>query len=309
MKKALIFGVGGFVGAYLVQEFVEHGYEVHGTDMFDQVNIDGLVSYRKANLLEEDAVSQLIGDVGPTHIVNLAGMSSVGQSWNAPQLTMSVNVNGALNILEAVRKLELDCKVLFIGSSEEYVPSEEPMDESRPIAANNPYGISKVALEDFVKIYRHEYGIKVYLVRAFNHIGIGQRDSFVMPSWCRQVAEIAASKKNGEIHVGNLSVYRDFTDVRDVVRAYRMIIESDKQMETYNVGSGEAHSLRDILEYLIGLSGVSIDIIVDKDRIRPNENRMICCDHSKVTRELGWEPERDIFETIRKMYEYYLEKV
>lgn len=307
-KRALIFGAGGFVGSYLVRELCENGYEVYGSDMPDIIQIDGLAGYEPCDLLDPDAVEAQIRKIMPTHIFNLAGMSSVGQSWKEPQLFMEVNTVGALNILEAVRGCSPAARVLFIGSSEEYEPKEEPLGEDTAVEANNPYGISKAALEDFVTLYRKEYGLKVYHVRAFNHTGIGQRDSFVIPSWCRQAAQIARSGKPGQMRVGNLSVRRDFSDVRDIVRAYRMIIESDGCEKTYNVGSGKAHALKDILDYIISLSAEPVEIVVDEERIRAADNPVICCDHTRITEELGWEPEHDIFDTIKEMYEYYYAK-
>lgn len=308
MKKALIFGVAGFVGRYLSAELAANGYEVYGSDMPDTADVPELLSYTKCDLLDYESVGKTIREVSPTHIFNLAGISSVGQCWKMPQLAMSVNVIGAVNILEAVRAEAADCHVLFIGSSEEYEPRDEAVDETVPIVANNPYGISKVALEEFVALYRKEYGLKVYHVRAFNHTGVGQRDSFVIPSWCMQAADLSKKGEDGELHVGNLEVKRDFSDVRDIVRAYRMIVESKRSDVTYNVGSGTAHSLRDILKHIISFADVNIKVVVDEDRIRPNENPLICCNHDRITADLGWEPEYDIYDTIKEMYEYYLHR-
>ena len=255
--------------------------------------------------MQAKEVEKLIGQIQPDIIVNLAAISSVGASWNMPQTTMAINVIGALNIMEVARKSEQKPRILFVGSSEEYVISENPLDENTRLNANNPYGISKVTQEQFAKLYREQYGLKIYCVRPFNHTGIGQRDSFVLPSFCKQVAEIDKSGKDGKIQVGNLKVKRDFSHVKDVVRAYRMIVESDNCNQIYNVGSGNAYSLEDMLTYIIGLSNQHIEIEVDQNRIRPTDQPVICCDRSLIGKELGWEPQYNVYDALKEMYECY----
>lgn len=306
MKKVLIFGIGGFVGRYLSEEFKKNGYEVAGSDVRRTDSIPEYVSFTAADLLDGDAVKALVADVSPDMIINLAAISSVGLSWKIPQTTVSVNVVGALNVLEAARALDHKPKVMFIGSSEEYQASDSPMDESTPLDANNPYGISKVTQERFARLYRSQYGMKVYCVRPFNHTGVGQRDSFVLPSFCKQAAAITKSGTPGVIHVGNLAAKRDFSDVRDIVRAYRMIIESDESDTIYNVGSGQAYGLDELLNYIVSLSPQKIDVQVDPERVRPIDTPLICCDHSLITERLGWKPEYTIFDTLKSMYEAFL---
>ena len=198
--KVLIFGASGFVGPYLAREFEGHGYEVVGTDIKEA----GGMPFKFADILDAGSVERVVREESPDMIVNLAAISSVGQSWNMPQTTVSVNVIGALNVLEAARRLEKTPKILFVGSSEEYEASDEPISEKNPLNANNPYGISKAAQERFAEVYRERFGMKVYCVRPFNHTGPGQSDSFVLPSFCKQVAEIEKSGKPGVIKVGNL---------------------------------------------------------------------------------------------------------
>lgn len=304
-KKVLIFGVGGFVGSYLAKEFAEHGYLVYGSDVMEDCSVVELIGYQQADLLSEQAVQDVLKAVGPDMIVNLAAISSVGLSWSIPQKTMSVNVIGVLNIMEAARQFQPMPKVMFIGSSEEYAERDVPINEQVPLDANNPYGISKLAQEKFAEVYRARYGMKIYCVRPFNHTGIGQKDTFVIPSFCRQAAEIERSGKDGVIKVGNLQAYRDFSNVKDIVRAYRKIIESENCDQVYNVGSGEAHSLQEMLEYIVSLSSQKIEVQVDPARFRPVDTPVICCDNRKIRCELGWEPEYDIFETLKVMFEYY----
>ena len=305
MSRVLIFGAGGFVGSYLCKEFLNNGYKVSGTDKGEGSALPSEVDFYKTDLMQADEVKKLIGQIQPDIIVNLAAISSVGASWNMPQTTMAINVIGALNIMEAARKSEQKPRILFVGSSEEYVISENPLDENTQLNANNPYGISKVTQEQLAKLYREQYGLKIYCVRPFNHTGIGQRDTFVLPSFCKQVAEIDKSGKDGKIQVGNLKVKRDFSHVKDVVRAYRMIVESDNCNQIYNVGSGNAYSLEDMLTYIIGLSDQNIEIEVDQNRNRPTDQPVICCDRSLIGKELGWEPQYNVYDALREMYESY----
>lgn len=305
-KKVLIFGCGGFVGKYLTDEFTSNGYEVTGSDIRVPEWADD--QFISCDLLSAEDVTAVISKVMPDIIVNLAAISSVGQSWKMPQLTISVNVNGSLNILQAVGSCydkDNMPKVMFIGSSEEYAPASAPVSETSPLDSNSPYGISKMTQESFANLYGREFGIDVYLVRAFNHTGVGQADNFVLPSWCKQAAEIDKSGKPGVMNVGNLKVRRDFSDVRDIVRAYRLIVEKGQPGKAYNVGSGVAHSLEDMLKTITSLSSQEITINVDPARIRPTDTPVICCDNSLIRSELGWAPEHDIFDTLKEMYENY----
>ena len=305
-NKVLIFGCGGFVGKYLTDDFTSNGYEVTGSDIRVPEWADD--QFISCDLLSAEDVKAVISKVMPDIIVNLAAISSVGQSWKMPQLTISVNVNGSLNILQAVGSCydkDNMPKVMFIGSSEEYAPASAPVSEISPLDSNSPYGISKMTQESFAALYGKEFDIDVYLVRAFNHTGVGQADNFVLPSWCKQAAEIDKSGKPGVMNVGNLKVRRDFSDVRDIVRAYRLIVEKGQPGKAYNVGSGVAHSLEDMLKTITSLSSQEITVNVDPARIRPTDTPVICCDNSLIRSELGWAPEHDIFDTLKEMYENY----
>lgn len=308
MKNVLIFGVGGFVGPYLAQEFLDAGYKVTGSDIVENPPLPDTVAYFRSNLLESKAVSEVIEQCSPDIIVNLAAISSVGQSWKIPQKTIEVNVIGTLNILEGVRNLSHFPKILLVGSSEEYDISDNPVSEKQSISANNPYGISKVTQERFANIYKEQYGLKIYYVRPFNHTGLGQKDSFVLPSFCKQVAELEKRGMPGTIKVGNLEVMRDFSHVKDIVRAYRLVVESDDNDVVFNIGSGEAHSLRDLLDYIISLASVQINVEVDPDRFRPTDNPFICCDNAFIKKELGWSNQYSVYDALREMYNAYLNK-
>ena len=307
MTTALVLGANGFVGPWLTRELMAHGCFVCASDV--QLGPCALLecdSYQKANLLDPSSLSDLLSAIQPDQVYNLAAVSSVGQSWRNPALTMRVNVEGVVNLLQACRCLDPMPKVLLVGSSEEYAPSEEPLTEISPIAANNPYGISKEAQGRIADMYYHEYGMPIYRVRAFNHTGPGQASSFVLPSWCKQVAEIEKTGRPGTIRVGNLRVVRDFSDVRDIVRAYRLFMESDYAGQVINVGSGKALDLHLILDKLLEFPSVEVDVKEDQSLFRPSDNPVIQCDHSVATKLLGWVPSRSILDTLGEMYRIYL---
>lgn len=307
-KSLLIFGISGFVGNYLATEFFNNGYKIFGTDVQVSDNLPDYVDFEICDLLDGKAVKQCICKVQPTHIINLAAISSVGMSWNVPQKTVEVNVVGALNVLEAVKDINKDIKVMFIGSSEEYAVSDVPIDEKSQLDSNNPYGISKIMQENFARLYRERFGIKVYCVRAFNHTGVGQNENFVIPNWCKQAADIEKSGRSGVIKVGNLEAERDFSDVRDIVNAYRIIIESDDCTKIYNVGSGQTYKLSDLLDYIISLASQKIIIEFDPERIRPVDNRVICCNKKLIENELNWKSNYSIFETLNEIYSFFLRR-
>lgn len=309
MNKVLLFGANGFVGPYLAKEFEEHGYQVLVSDLTDapapllQNN-----EYFSCNLMDSENIKRIVSVTKPDIIINLAAISSVGQSWLMPQKTISVNMVGSLNIFDAAKDLESPPKILAIGSSEEYAPSEAPLNEESPLLANNPYGISKVGQEQLSHIYADRFGLRVYSVRAFNHTGVGQTDTFVLPSFCKQVAAIEQSGKTGSIRVGNLDIKRDFSDVHDIVRAYRLIVESDYVGTVFNVGSGIAYSLNDLLESTISHCSQKVIVQVDRDRFRPSDNPIICCNNKKARELLGWQPKYQIKDTLEEMYQYYLSR-
>lgn len=302
MKKVLITGAGGFVGKYLIKEFTNQNYEIIACDITTNVNFNNNVKYFNMDILDKNVVERIIEQCQPDYLINLAAISSVGLSWSIPEKTIEVNVIGTLNILEAVKKYCSNCKVLLIGSSEEYESKDVPLKEDDVINANNPYGISKVAQENFAKLYKEKYGLNIVCTRSFNHTGVGQLDKFVIPSFCKQVAEIDKTNQLGKIYVGNLSAYRDISDVRDIVKVYRSLLENDTDELVYNVGSGKAYKIEDLLKYIISLSSQEIEIVIDKEKIRPVDTPYICCDNSKVSKYFD---DTDIKDTIKEIYEYY----
>lgn len=306
MEKILIFGVSGFAGRYLAKELVESGYTVYGTDLAKNPALPREVEFIKSDVMKADEVEKVVLSVNPDAVVNLAAVNSVGDSWNNLMRTISVNVSGALNILEAVRKCEPIPKILFIGSSEEYESTSDNITEDMKLNSNNPYGVSTITQDYLMEIYKEHYKMECYYVRPFNQLGVGQKTNSALPSFCHQVAEIEKSGKSGVVEVGNLDVERDYTDIRDIVRAYRLILEGENSATIYNIGSGRTYTMRELLEYIISLSSQEIEIKVNPELVRPVDSQRICCDYSKIKNELGWSPEYDIKDTLVEMYEDYL---
>ena len=290
--KTVVVGAAGFVGKYLVRELESARHSVVAADI------------PEVNLLNADQIDALIEGAKPDAVVNLAAISSVGASWKCPTDTISVNVNGTLNLLEAIRKHAPHAKTLLIGSAEEYAVPEGrvPLKETDPLNASNPYGISKIAQENFAQLYRQKYGMKIVCTRSFNHTGVGQTTAFALPSFVNQVATIEKSGKPGTIKVGNLGALRDFSDVRDVVHAYRMLIENETQHDTYNVGSGVAHKVGDLLGTIISFASVKISIEEDPEKMRPIDVPYQCCDNTRI-KNLGYWKGTEIRETLKWMFD------
>ena len=304
MKKILITGAGGFVGKYLIDIFKDDNYEVLACDI-NSNNISKDINYKNMNILDKEAVNKIIKDFKPDYLVNLAAISSVGTSWKIPDKTIEVNVIGTINLLEAVHENCPECKILLIGSSEEYLSKDTPLKESDEVNANNPYGISKIAQENFAKLYRDKYGMKIVCTRSFNHTGIGQMDTFAIPSFCKQVAEIEKIGKPGKVLVGNLTAFRDFSDVKDIVKVYKALLENETDEIIYNVGSGNAYKMSDLLDYIVSLSTQKIEIVTDKEKLRPVDTPYICCDNTKTKKFFD---NTDIKDTIKEIYKYYLNR-
>lgn len=288
MKQTLVIGAAGFVGKYLVKELEDNEHRVFAADI------------PELNILDVDSLEKNFSEAVFDYVVNLAAISSVGASWKDPIATLEVNVRGTLNILNAVQKHCPKAKVLLVGSAEEYAPKDSPLKEDDKLEASNPYGITKVAQENFAELYRKKYGMNIVCTRSFNHTGIGQNTNFVLPSFVKQIADIEKSGKPGKIFVGNLDVSRDFSDVRDVVMTYRKLLENDTEYTVYNVGSGKANKLSDLLDFIISLASVSVEVCVDPEKFRPVDVPCICADNSRI---MDFWPGTDIRQTIKEMFE------
>lgn len=311
--KALVIGAGGFVGGYLISELCSRDWEVCATKLpHEKINIYGgnAVSYSTADLdiLDENAVAELLADFKPDCIFHLAAQSSVALSWKKPALTADINIKGCIDLLEAVRSTGISPRILFIGSSEEYgyaANRPEPVSETVKPEPANIYAITKLAQNMIGELYCKAYGMDIISVRAFNHIGPGQLPQFAVADFCKQAAEIKAGKREPVIHVGNLAAKRDFTDVRDIVRAYAELAVKGRSGETYNVGSGHAVSIQSVLDKIIELSGMEIQVEVDKERFRPVDVPFVEADVTKLKNDTGWERNIPQEESLRDIIEFF----
>lgn len=313
MKKALIIGAAGFVGGYLAKELMEnHGMEVYATKLSHEVlEIPG-ANICDLNILDKEEVVSLLYKVRPDFIFHLAAQSSVHVAWKNPGLTVDINVKGSINVMDAVRELFYKPRVLLIGSGEEYGhirPGETPIKEDNHLRPGNIYAATKVCQNMIASIYAQAYDMDLMMVRAFNHIGPCQAPIFVVSDFCKQVAEIEAGLKEPVMYVGNLAAKRDFTDVRDVVRSYALLVQNGKAGETYNMGSGHAYAIQEILDLIISMSTVEIKVEIDPNKIRPVDVPIIEADITKLNEATGWKPEIPLEQTILETLNYWRGRV
>lgn len=314
MKKALITGISGFVGGYLGRLLRARGYEVHGTCFGDADNVDPAQGFtlHELDITDAGAVQQLLAGQQYEAIYHLAAQASAALSWKKPGMTMAVNEGGCINLLEAARQHAAGAALLLVGSSEEYgfiSPERSTVDERHPAQPGNPYAVSKLAQNHLGRLYAQAYGMRVIMTRAFNHTGPGQTAAFALPSFARQIAEAEAGLRPPRVQVGNLSAARDFSDVRDVVRAYYLLAGKGEAGQTYNVGSGQAHTLKHMLDMLIGLAHVDIKVESDPQRMRPVDVPLIVCNPDKLRAATGWQPELRLEKTLTDLLEYWRAKV
>jgi GDP-4-dehydro-6-deoxy-D-mannose reductase len=295
--KALITGISGFVGSHLADHLLAHtdwqvAGTVYGTDHKIAHLLDRLELY-PAELSRLPVVQFVLGRARPDVIFHLAAIAVTGRSWRDPAATLQVNVGMQANILQAVVNLNLDSRVIVVGSSEEYgaaLASDRPINEETAFRPLNPYAVSKVAQDMLGLQYYLSHGLDTIRVRPFNHIGPRQNLGFAVPDFCSQIAAIEAGAREPVLRVGNLDAERDFTDVRDVVRAYHLLALQGESGEAYNVGSGRSYAIQAILDYLLDQSSAQIAVEPDPERMRPSDIPRVLCDYSKLHRCTGWEP-------------------
>lgn len=310
MKKALITGINGFVGQYLQAALEQQGYLVAGTYLPGTVAAMP-ANYYPVDLLQTEQIKQLIMKWQPDEVYHLAGQSSVALSWQCPAKTIEINVNGTLHLLEAIRLEKPECKVLIVGSSDEYGPVQQeecPISELHPLQPVSPYGISKLTQEKMAQLYANAYHMSVIMVRPFNHIGPGQNTGFVVADFASRIAAIEQGKAEPILQVGNLHSWRDFTDVQDVVAAYILLMRYGVTGEIYNVGSGQAVEIQYILDQLLALSTKTIKIEIDAARYRPVDVPLVVCDNNKLVACTGWKPQKLLQQTLSETLNYWREQ-
>jgi len=267
----------------------------------------------KLNLLECDlrdasSTRDVIEEIRPDRIFHLAAQSFVPTSWKAPTESLTTNVIGQVNVFEAVRKLDIDCSLQIACSSEEYgmvYPDETPIKESNPLRPLSPYGVSKVGQDMLGYQYFMSYGMKVVRTRGFNHTGPRRGPVFVCSDFAKQIVDIEKGLREPYMEVGNLDARRDFTDVRDMVRAYWLALEKGKPGTVYNICTGTRFSIKEILDMLLEISGVKVEVRTDKGRLRPSDVPLLQGDNSLFTGDTGWEPEIPMEKTMADLLEFW----
>lgn len=314
MKKILITGASGFVGTYLAQHLLDLGSsEIHGTYLSDSSKenspVKDKITFHKIDLQDKDVTEKLIGDIMPDEVYHLAAMANVAKSFTNPVGTLHSNIDAELHLFEALRVHNLlQTKVLIVGSAEEYgyiQPEDLPINEKVALRPSTPYAVSKIA-QDFLGLQYHiTYKMPIYRVRPFNHIGPGQGVGFVAADFARQIAEIEKGKQENLIKVGNMAAKRDFTDVRDMVRLYPLILEKGEVGEVYNAGSGTSHTIQELMDILVANAEKEIKVEKDPSKFRPADVPELLADSSKVMQVTGWKAEISFEQTLKDILDYW----
>jgi GDP-4-dehydro-6-deoxy-D-mannose reductase len=313
--RALITGITGFAGGHLAQILLDRGDEVFGMARDAGQGLTHLSREIKpaiVDLRDPLAVDTLLRETQPDAIYHLAGQAFVPLAWADPWMTLENNIRPQLNILEAMVRQKSGARLLIVASNEVYGrvrPDELPVKEETPLRPNNPYGVSKVAQDILGLQYFLSHGVDVIRVRAFNHIGPRQSPVFVAASFAKQLAEIEAGLVEPVLRVGNLEARRDFTDVRDVMRAYALLVQHGDPGEAYNVGAGEAHSIQSLLDILLGYTSATVKVEPDPARMRPSDVPVIYADNSKLRTKTGWTPTCKFEDSLRQVLDYWREEV
>jgi GDP-4-dehydro-6-deoxy-D-mannose reductase len=309
----LVTGAAGFVGRHLLRQLAREGsgtvaaWRRPGTD--DEArgwsaDPEGpAAGWREVDLMDRAAVAAEIAALRPSHVYHLAGAAHVAHSWRQTDTTLAVNVIGTHHLVEALREAGLSARVLIPSSATVYEPSEEPLTEDSPVGPANPYGLSKLAQERLGLRAHADSGQQVVIARAFNHTGPGQEPAYFAPSFARQIASIEAGAARPVLRVGNLDARRDIMDVRDTVRAYTTLLREGRGGEIYNVCSGQARGIGEVLETLLAQSTTRIEVERDPALLRPNDTPVVLGSYAKLERETGWKPEATFPDLLRDLLE------
>jgi GDP-4-dehydro-6-deoxy-D-mannose reductase len=309
----LITGATGFAGGHLLERLVaqraQRAQGAHGSRVHAWAHRGGqtpgpdasAVTWASIDLLDRAAVRGALDLARPTVIYHCAGIADVSASWHAPALVLKVNVLGTHILLEALRELGLRSRVVLVGSALVYRPGDEAIDEDHPIGPTHTYGISKLAQE----LTAAASSLPTLLARPFNHAGPRQSPSYATSAFAQQIADIEAGRRAPVLHVGNLDARRDITDVRDTVRAYQALAESGQPGRPYNVCSGRAYSMRELLDILLSQARARVRVEVDPARLRPSDNPVILGSHARLTADTGWTPIIPIEQTLADLLDYW----
>lgn len=317
-KKVFITGVSGFAGQHLARELLkQNDIELFGSylspESLDSLSdISSVISLFRLDLIDYKTVLDVFEKTKIDELYHLAAITSPAQSFSNPSQVVNNNISSQLNVLEAIRKTNPDAKIMVTSSSEIYGKVDKkylPIDENTPLNPTNPYAVSKIAQDFFGLQYVLSYGMNIFRVRPFNHIGPGQTDKFAASAFAKKIAEIEKNKRDPILTVGNINSKRDFTDVSDMVKAYVMLMEKAENGQVYNIGSGKSYKISQILDILLSFSKLKIEIKVDKSLLRPSDNPELVCDNSKVFALTGWKPTISIEESLENLLNYWRNKV
>jgi len=315
--RALITGVCGFAGSHLADYLLTHtDLEVCGTDIVSNganiAHIKESLELFVGDMSDAEVASQILSKADADYVFHLAAQAFVPQSWSDPWQTMENNIRSQLNILQILVDSEASPRVLVVGSADEYgmiLPDELPVTEDAPLRPYSPYAVSKIAQDMLGYQYFASHGLPVVRVRPFNHIGTRQSPAFVTSDFAKQIAEIEDGHLEPRLSVGNLEAKRDFTDVRDMVRAYYLALQRGEDGEVYNLGAEKAYSIREVLEALLEMSEAQIDVVQDPSRMRPSDVPVVVSDCSKFRQRTGWRATVDLRDSLRDILDYWREMV
>jgi GDP-4-dehydro-6-deoxy-D-mannose reductase len=316
VMRALITGINGFVGSYLAEYLLDQGHEeVWGLTRAPgrlPPFLDGRVTEVHADLNDADATMRAIVAARPSVIYHLAGQPFVPESFRDPAGTLSTNTLGALHIFLSLLELRSPTRVLVVGTNEEYgkITEEDlPIGELTPLRPANPYGVSKAAQSLLSYQYHLSHNLDIVRVRPFTHIGPRQNERFVTAAFARQIARIELGLQPPVVQVGNLSARRDFTDVRDMVRAYALTVEHGEPGAVYNVGSGQAVMVRELLDMLLAASTARVEVRLNPELMRPIDIPVVVCDASRLRERSGWTPSIPLEQTLGDILDYWRAEV
>lgn len=316
MQRYIITGVSGFVGKNFIKYLNANirqseilGIDIRPFDIHPE-NYEHLkFKFERSDLKDKDTLCKLIYNFRPDFILHLASYSSVAGSWKSPNTSFLNNVNIFLNLIESVRMIGLKCRILSVGSSEEYgsVKIEDlPLKESNQLNPSSPFGVARVTQELLSRLYADVYGLDIVITRSFNHIGPGQNENYAVASFAKQLVEVRKNKLNEFLSAGDVSIVRDFIDVRDVVCIYHKLLLNGKKGEIYNVCSGYGVSLRNIIQMICEILEVNISIKQDLKLKRPKDNPVIIGCNEKIKNEINWTNEFSLERSLKDVVQYYM---
>jgi GDP-4-dehydro-6-deoxy-D-mannose reductase len=309
--RVFLTGASGFVGRHLVEFLSGDEFELFGTCFPEKPDAflgKKPVSWFHVDIKDEKKIANILKDVRPDWIFHLAAVSNVGYSWKNRRETLETNVLGTFAVFDAARNFSPGARILFVSSCDVYgilTPIESALTEEDKTPVVSPYAYTKISGEMLARFYSQIEGLDIIISRSFPHTGPGQTASFVFSDWACQIARIEKGEADPVLRVGNLDVRRDYSDVRDVVRAYRLLLEKGERGETYNVCSGEAISLKEALDRLVAYSEKEICVEVDPSKLRKADIPLLLGDNSKIRGEIGWAPEIPMDRTLKDLLDFW----